>query len=207
MLNISIEAFKKTMIGKKVSVVGIGISNLPALEFLNKCGAIITACDKRNECDMDEEILEKVNSLCEYTHFGEDYLDHFDGQDIILKAPGVNPALKQIAKARQDGIEITSEMEIFMSLCPCKMIAVTGSDGKTTTTTLIYRILNEAGHTCHIGGNIGKPLLNEVENMHPEDFVILELSSFQLMNIKVSPQVAVITNISPNHLDYHNTQI
>lgn len=203
MLNISIEAFKKTMIGKKVSVVGIGISNLPALEFLNKCGAIITACDKRNECDMDEEILEKVNSLCEYTHFGEDYLDHFDGQDIILKAPGVNPALKQIAKARQDGIEITSEMEIFMSLCPCKMIAVTGSDGKTTTTTLIYRILNEAGHTCHIGGNIGKPLLNEVENMHPEDFVILELSSFQLMNIKVSPHVAVITNISPNHLDYH----
>ncbi len=203
MLNISVEAFKKTMIGKKVSVVGIGISNLPALEFLNKCGAIITACDKRNECDMDEEIVEKVNSLCEYTHFGEDYLDHFEGQDIILKAPGVNPALKQIAKAKQDGIEITSEMEIFMSLCPCKMIAVTGSDGKTTTTTLIYRILNEAGHTCHIGGNIGKPLLNEVENMHPEDFVILELSSFQLMNIKVSPHVAVITNISPNHLDYH----
>ena len=203
MLNISIEAFKKTMIGKKVSVVGIGISNLPALEFLSGCGAVITACDKRKEEDMDPDVLEKVHSLCDYTHFGEDYLDHFDGEDIILKAPGVNPSLPQIVKAKKDGIEVTSEMEIFMSLCPCKMIGVTGSDGKTTTTTLIYKILNESGYKCHVGGNIGKPLLNIVDTIHPDDFVILELSSFQLMNIKVSPHIAVITNISPNHLDYH----
>lgn len=203
MLNISIEAFKKTMIGKKVSVVGIGISNLPALEFLSGCGAVITACDKRKEEDMDPDVLDKVHSLCDYTHFGEDYLDHFDGEDIILKAPGVNPSLPQIVKAKKDGIEVTSEMEIFMSLCPCKMIGVTGSDGKTTTTTLIYKILNESGYKCHVGGNIGKPLLNIVDTIHPDDFVILELSSFQLMNIKVSPHIAVITNISPNHLDYH----
>ena len=203
MLNISIEAFKKTMIGKKVSVVGIGISNLPALEFLSGCGAVITACDKRKEEDMDPDVLEKVHSLCDYTHFGEDYLDHFDGEDIILKAPGVNPSLPQIVKAKKDGIEVTSEMEIFMSLCPCKMIGVTGSDGKTTTTTLIYKILNESGYKCHVGGNIGKPLLNIVDTIHPDDFVILELSSFQLMNIKVSPHIAVLTNISPNHLDYH----
>ena len=203
MLNISIEAFKKTMIGKKVSVVGIGISNLPALEFLSGCGAVITACDKRKEEDMDPDVLDKVHSLCDYTHFGEDYLDHFDGEDIILKAPGVNPSLPQIVKAKKDGIDVTSEMEIFMSLCPCKMIGVTGSDGKTTTTTLIYKILNESGYKCHVGGNIGKPLLNIVDTIHPDDFVILELSSFQLMNIKVSPHIAVITNISPNHLDYH----
>jgi len=203
MLNISIEAFKKTMIGKKVSVVGIGISNLPALEFLSGCGSVITACDKRKEQDMDPDVLDKVHSLCDYTHFGEDYLDHFDGEDIILKAPGVNPSLPQIVKAKKDGIEVTSEMEIFMSLCPCKMIGVTGSDGKTTTTTLIYKILNESGYKCHVGGNIGKPLLNIVDTIHPDDFVILELSSFQLMNIKVSPHIAVITNISPNHLDYH----
>ncbi len=203
MVNASIEAFRRSLIGKKVAVVGIGVSNLPALEFLEKCGCIITACDGKREENIDPEVLKKIKSICDFCYFGEDYLDHLDGHDIILKSPGVNPVLAQIVNARKAGIEITSEMEIFMSLCPCKMIGVTGSDGKTTTTTLIYEILKRAGHRCHVGGNIGKPLLSEIDNIYPDDIVVLELSSFQLMNMRVSPHVAVITNITPNHLDYH----
>ena len=203
MLNGAVQAFKQTMTGKKVTVIGIGVSNIPALKFLSDCGAIITACDKRTEDKLDEAALEAIRKNCDFSHLGEDYLDHLEGEDIILKAPGVNPALPQLVAAAGAGCEITSEMEIFMSLCPCKMIGVTGSDGKTTTTTLIYEILKAEGHRCHIGGNIGTPLLGKLDEITPDDMVILELSSFQLMNMRVSPHVSVITNISPNHLDYH----
>jgi len=203
MFNASVEAFKKSLIGKKVAVIGIGISNLPAMDFLFKCGCVLTACDGKTIDAVSPEVIDKVKKVCDEYYFGEDYLDHLSGHDIILKSPGVNPSYPQIVKARKDGIEITSEMEIFMSLCPCKMIAVTGSDGKTTTTTLIYKILCEAGYRCHVGGNIGTPLLNKIEEIYPEDIVVLELSSFQLMNMRVSPDIAVITNITPNHLDYH----
>ncbi len=203
MFNASIQTFKKTMIGKKVAVLGIGVSNLPALDFLATCGCLITACDMKEEENVPKEILSKVKSLCDSWHFGADYLDYLAGQDIILKSPGINPSHPRIEEARERGTEITSEMEIFMALCPCKMIAVTGSDGKTTTTTLIHKILCEEGYRCHVGGNIGTPLLAMVDKIYPDDMVVLELSSFQLMNMRVSPHIAVVTNISPNHLDYH----
>ncbi len=203
MTNAGIEAFKKGLIGKKIAVLGMGVSNLPALDFLSQCGSIITACDLRKETDISKEVMDKIKSVCDNWHLGEDYLDYLNEQDIILKSPGINPWNPKIQEAIKNGVEITSEMEIFMSICPCKMIGVTGSDGKTTTTTLIYKILLEEGYRCHIGGNIGTPLLNKVESMLPDDIVILELSSFQLMNMRVSPQIAVITNITPNHLDYH----
>ncbi len=203
MINPNVEAFKRTMTGKKVSVLGLGVSNIPALGFLSECGAIITGCDKRSEDVMEPSVMAEIRKHCDFYHLGEDYLDHLEGQDIVLRSPGINPSLEQLAKAREAGTVITSEMEIFMSLCPCKMIAVTGSDGKTTTTTLIYEILTAAGYNCYKGGNIGTPLLDKVESMNPDEIVVLELSSFQLMNIGVSPHVAVITNISPNHLDYH----
>ncbi len=202
-MNAGIEIFKRSLMGKKVFVLGIGVSNLPALNFFGGCGAIVTACDMKTEDMFPEEVLKTVNTVCDNCYFGEDYLDHLDEADIIVKSPGINPAIRQIAEARKNGKEITSEIEIFMSLCPCKMIAVTGSDGKTTTTTLIYKILSEEGYRCYVGGNIGTPLLDKVEEMRPDDMVVLELSSFQLMNMRVSPHVAVITNITPNHLDYH----
>ena len=202
-MNAGIEILKKSLMGKRVFVLGIGVSNLPALNFFGGCGAIVTACDMKTEDKFPEEVLKTVNTVCDNCYFGEDYLDHLDEADIIVKSPGINPAIKQIADARKNGKEITSEIEIFMSLCPCKMIAVTGSDGKTTTTTLIYKILSEEGYRCYVGGNIGTPLLDKVDEMRPDDMVVLELSSFQLMNMRVSPHVAVITNITPNHLDYH----
>ena len=203
MINPNVEAFKKTMTGKKVSVLGIGVSNIPALGFLAECGAIVTACDKRSADTLDRSVMEVIEKHCDFYHLGEDYLDHLEGEDIVLRSPGINPSSEQLVRAKEAGTVITSEMEIFMSLCPCKMIAVTGSDGKTTTTTLICEILTAAGYRCYKGGNIGTPLLDKVETMTPDEIVVLELSSFQLMNIGVSPHVAVITNISPNHLDYH----
>ena len=99
--------------------------------------------------------------------------------------------------------EITSEMELFFKLCPCKTVAITGSDGKTTTSSIIAALLKEAGYCVHLGGNIGKPLLCEVPLMKKDDIAVLELSSFQLHGMQCSPDVAVITNISPNHLDKH----
>ncbi len=203
MFNASIEAFRRALVGKRVAVLGLGVSNLPAIDFLAGCGAVITACDSSAEDKFAPEVTDKLKKLCDNCYFGEDYLEHLDGQDIILKSPGIKPSLSQLVEAKEKGAVITSEMEIFMSLCPCKMIAVTGSDGKTTTTTLIYKILCREGYRCHIGGNIGTPLLNKLDDIYPDDIVVLELSSFQLMNMSVSPHVAVITNITPNHLDYH----
>ena len=105
----------------------------------------------------------------------------------------------------ENGAALSSEMEVFFQTCPSHLVAVTGSDGKTTTTTIISEFLKEAGKTVYVGGNIGKPLLPDVADMDPEDFAVLELSSFQLMTMEQSPNIAVITNLAPNHLDYHHT--
>ena len=94
-------------------------------------------------------------------------------------------------------------MEVFFDLCPCKMIAVTGSDGKTTTTTIISELLKAQGKTVHLGGNIGKPLLPEIESVNEDDYAVIELSSFQLISMRKSPDIAVVTNLAPNHLDWH----
>ena len=146
--NASIETFKNAMIGKKVAVIGLGVSNIPAIDFLDRCGAVITACDRTDEDKMDGGVLKKLKSTCDALYLGDDYLDHLDGQDIILKSPGIIPVPPQILQAQKNGAVLTSEMEIFMSLCPCTMVGITGSDGKTTTTTLIYEILKHACYNC-----------------------------------------------------------
>ena len=201
MFFMNIEDFKKSLKDKKVSVIGIGISNRPLIKYLNKAGAIVTAYDKRTKAELGE-IWEEMSALGIKMVLGEDYLDNLEGE-IIFKTPGLrfdNPALQE---ARSRGAKITSEMEVFFDVCPCKIIAVTGSDGKTTTTTLIYEILEKSGYKVWLGGNIGKPLLCDTEKMEPSDIVVLELSSFQLHTMRKSPHIAVITNITPNHLDMH----
>ena len=203
MYNTNYEMFKGMIMGKKVAVLGLGVSNLPAIKFLHNHGAKVTGCDKSSREAFDDKTYEYLMKYCEALHFGDSYLDDLCGFDILLKSPGINPSLPQIQKAKDAGVLITSEMEIFMSLCPCRIIGVTGSDGKTTTTTLIYEMLKAEGIRCHVGGNIGSPLLAQIDDIGEEDFVVLELSSFQLMVIGISPDISVITNISPNHLDYH----
>lgn len=194
--------FKEFIKGKKVGVVGIGVSNTPLIYFLLKLGAQVSAFDKKNEEQLGKaagELKAKGVRLV----LGENYLDNLTGLDIIFKTPSMridNPAL---VKAAQEGAYITSEMEEFIRYCPAKIYGITGSDGKTTTTTIIYKMLSGQGYNTWVGGNIGTPLFTKIEEVKPEDRVVLELSSFQLMTMDVSPEIALITNLSPNHLDIH----
>lgn len=203
MNNSKFNAFKEYVRNKEISVVGIGISNLPLIRFLCQNGASVTACDKKQPHELGETLSE-LQSLGVKLCCGENYLDNLKGE-IIFKTPGMRFDHIALEKARKNGSIITSEMEVFFEVCPSKIIAVTGSDGKTTTTTLIYKILSESGYKCHLGGNIGTPLLCTTDSIAPDDIVVVELSSFQLHTMKKSADVSVITNITPNHLDMHKS--
>lgn len=189
--------------GKKVSVIGVGVSNVPLIEFLLSGGAVVTAHDKKTAEELGE-VYKKLSDMGISFVLGEKYLEKIPWDcEIIFKTPGLRCDIPELNEARNRGVKITSEMELFFELCPCKIIAVTGSDGKTTTTTLIGEMLKHEGYRCFVGGNIGRPLLADTAEMKSDDMAVLELSSFQLHSMKCSPNVAVITNITPNHLDWH----
>lgn len=187
--------------GKRIAVIGIGVSNKPLIRLLLCCGCDITVCDRRSLEELGMEALELIN-LGAKLKLGESYLEGLD-HDIIFRTPGLMPFDEHLVKAVESGSLLSSEMEVFFSLCPCRTIAVTGSDGKTTTSTIISELLKAAGFTVHLGGNIGNPLLCEVPQIKPQDIAVLELSSFQLHSMSCHPNRALITNISPNHLDKH----
>lgn len=187
--------------GKRIGVIGLGVSNTPLVRLLLAHGCDVTVCDKRSAQALGElgaEVIAKGGKLS----LGDAYLEHLDF-DVIFRTPGVLPNVPQLAQAAQRGAVLTSEMEAFCALCPCKIIAITGSDGKTTTSTVTAEILKAAGYTVHLGGNIGTPLFCRVPEIQPDDIAVLELSSFQLHSMHCAPDVAIITNISPNHLDVH----
>lgn len=187
--------------GKKIAMCGIGISNTPLILSFLKKGAQVIALDRREKSAIGE-LADRIEAAGGKLKLGEDYLNDLDA-DIIFRTPGMNFNLPQLVDARKKGIAVTSEMEVFFDLCPATIFAVTGSDGKTTTTTLIAKMLEAAGKRVFVGGNIGKPLLPEIENITKDDFVVVELSSFQLISMRKSPDVAVVTNVAPNHLDVH----
>ena len=186
---------------KTVAVVGIGVSNTPLIRMLLREGIAVTACDKRTREQLGE-LADKLEQGGACLQLGEQYLEGLT-QDIIFRTPGLRPDVPQLARAVERGSVLTSEMEVFFQVCPCPIIAVTGSDGKTTTTTIIAKLLERAGYTVHVGGNIGHPLLCEAGEMQPDHYAVLELSSFQLMTMTCSPHIAVVTNLAPNHLDVH----
>jgi len=186
---------------KRVAVTGIGVSNRPLLKLLLEAGIDVTACDRKDRAALGELGDELEAAGCRL-RLGPDYLQGLD-QDVIFRTPGLHPRFLAEAKAR--GCAITSEMEAFFEVCPCPILGVTGSDGKTTTTTIIARLLEAAGYTVHLGGNIGKPLLSEADGIRPADWAVVELSSFQLLDMDRSPQIAVLTNLAPNHLDIHTS--
>lgn len=186
---------------KSVAIVGIGVSNTPLIELLARSGIRVTACDRKSREALGSE-AERLEALGVSLKLGDGYLKDLT-QDIIFRTPGLRQDVPELLAAVDRGSVITSEMEVFFQVAPCTLIAVTGSDGKTTTTTLIAEFLKAAGKTVHVGGNIGHPLLCEAEEMAPEDYAVLELSSFQLMTMTRSPHISVITNLAPNHLDVH----
>ena len=186
---------------KTIAVIGIGVSNMPLIELLLSHGCDVTACDKRSLEQMGSD-GRRLLDMGAKLKLGEDYLEGLD-QQLIFRTPGLMPFEKHLQEAAMRGSIITSEMEVFMSLCPCRTIAITGSDGKTTTSSIIAELLKAAGYTVHLGGNIGHPLLCDLPEFKSDDLAVLELSSFQLHSMLCQPDVAVITNISPNHLDMH----
>ena len=196
-----LDEFKYNVAGKNITVIGIGISNLPLIKYLVSLGANVTACDRRSAEDLGENYTE-LEKLGVKFNLGDGYPNNLSG-DMIFKTPGMRYDVPELLKAKENGSIVTSEMEVFFEVCPSHIIAVTGSDGKTTTTTLIHKMMTDAGYKTWLGGNIGNPLLTDTEKMKENDWVILELSSFQLHTMRKSPEIAVITNISPNHLDMH----
>ena len=186
---------------KTVAVLGVGVSNTPLVRLLLQNGISVAVCDKRTRQQMGALADELEHGGCTL-RLGPDYLEGLH-EDVIFRTPGLRPDMPQIVAAVSGGSVLTSEMEAFFQVCPCPIIAVTGSDGKTTTTTIIAELLKAAGKTVWLGGNIGHPLLCDADRMEPEDYAVLELSSFQLMTMERSPHIAVVTNLAPNHLDMH----
>lgn len=204
-MNQKLEEFNKNLIEKNVAIIGLGVSNLPLLKYMNKKGANVTVFDDREEENVPKEALQEVQRYDIPHFFGKDCLENLKGFDIIFRSPSCMPTKKELVKEETRGAIVTTEIEMLMELCPGTVIGVTGSDGKTTTTSLIYEILKTAGYKCYLGGNIGTPIFTKLGEMEENDMIVLELSSFQLMNMNVSPKISVITNISPNHLNVHSS--
>ena len=200
-MNNTINTYFENVKGKRVAFCGLGRSNLPLIDMYKKFGAEVIACDKRSFEQLGQTASELENKGV-ILSLGESYLKDLN-VDLLFRTPGMNYNMPELSALRNKGVIITSEIETFFELCPCKIIAVTGSDGKTTTTTLISELLKAEGKTVHLGGNIGRPLLPDIFDIHQDDFAVVELSSFQLISMTKSPDIAVVTNVTPNHLDVH----
>lgn len=198
--------FEKYINGKRSAVIGVGISNKPLIRYICSLGAKVTALDMA-EAD-DPYIIKSIDEFAAAGleldwSLGKDYLKALHGFDIIFKTPKMRIDTPELISASKEGTIITSEMEVFFDCCPCRIIGITGSDGKTTTTTIIAGVLEKSGHNVHLGGNIGNPLIDRLGDIKPDDIAVVELSSFQLHSMQKSPDIALITNITPNHLDVH----
>ena len=195
------ESYFQSLKGKKIAVLGLGVSNRPLCRLLLEFGCSVLGCDRTPREKLDQEVLD-LEAAGVKLHVGDRYLEGVEA-DVVFRTPGMHPANPAIQQLRDRGASITSEMEVFFEVCPCHIIGITGSDGKTTTTTLISEILKAGGRTVWLGGNIGTPLLPHVREMKEDDYAVVELSSFQLMDMKRSPEIAIVTNLAPNHLDVH----
>ena len=201
--NKKLEDFEKKLKSKKVAVIGLGVSNIPLIEYLHQKYADVTVFDDREEEKLDQIVMNKVKEYGFKFYLGKENLENLKGFDLIFRSPSCLPTKPELVAEKARGAIVTTEIEQLMKMAQCKIIGITGSDGKTTTTTLTYEILKNSGYTVHLGGNIGIPLFTKINEIKPEDIIVLELSSFQLMGMEVSPEIAAITNITPNHLNIH----
>lgn len=201
--NDKLEEFNQYIKFRKVAIIGLGVSNLPLLDYMYGKKARVTVFDERNIESISKEVMDKITNYGFEFSLGKNCLEKLKGFDIIFRSPSCLPTRLELQQEEKRGAIVTTEIEMLMKMCPCKIIGITGSDGKTTTTSLIYSILQKSGYHTFLGGNIGTPLFTRLSEMKPEDIVVLELSSFQLMAMEISPDIAVITNITPNHLNIH----
>lgn len=203
--NEKLEQFNKFASGKKIAIIGLGVSNLPLLDYFYNLNCKISVFDNRIKEELDTEIAKKIDTYGIEYFGGKNNLENLKGFDIIFRSPIVMPYRKEIKSEEERGAIVTTEIEMVLKLTPSKVIGITGTEGKTTTTSIIYEIIKKAGYKCFLGGNIGKPIFTEVKNMKPEDIIVLEMSSFQLTNMDVSPEISVVTNIFPDHLNVHSS--
>lgn len=201
--NEKLEEFNQYIRYRKVAIIGLGVSNIPLIDYMYQKKARVTVFDDREKESIPKELMDKIELYKFEYSFGKDSLKKLMNFDIIFRSPSCLPTKPELEEEAKRGAIVTTEIEMLMKMCPCKIIGVTGSDGKTTTTSLISAILKQAGYHTYLGGNIGTPLFTKLSEIKPEDIVVLELSSFQLMGMKVSPNIGVITNITPNHLNIH----
>jgi UDP-N-acetylmuramoylalanine--D-glutamate ligase len=195
--------FFNTFKNKKIAFCGVGATNFPLVDFFSEFADKIIVCDRKERTEFSTSFVEKLKKKKVGFFFGKNYLKNLEGADVVFRTPGVPFFSSELILLRRKGVVITSEVEVFFEVCPCKIIGITGSDGKTTTATLITKMLEADGKTVHLGGNIGTPLLPKIKNIKKSDIVVVELSSFQLISMSKSPDIAVVTNIEPNHLDVH----
>lgn len=203
--NEKLEEFNNFVNGKNIAIIGLGVSNIPLIDYFYEKKAKVTVFDNRSIDKIEEDVIDKIKNYNFNYFFGEDNLEHLKGFDIIFRSPSAMPFIKEFEEEVKKGAILTTEIEMLLKLTPSKTIGITGTEGKTTTTSIIYEILKKSGHKCFLGGNIGKPIFTMVKDMKPEDFVILEMSSFQLINMQISPQVSLVTNMYPDHLNVHRS--
>lgn len=186
---------------KKVAVIGFGIEGRDTTTYLLGKGAEVTLFDNKEAADLDFDGIDKTAIEIK---LGSGYLkDGLLGFDIVIRSPGVKRSTPEIAEAEAHGVKITSAIEIFFEECPAKIIGVTGTKGKGTTSTLIYEILKAEGLDVYLAGNIGKPYLELLFKLKSDSFVVMEMSSFQLMDMEASPHISVVLNVTEDHLDWH----
>ena len=204
-INERLEEFNKFVKYKKIAIIGLGVSNIPLLDYFYNLDSKISVFDNREKEELGKEIIQKIDEYGIEYYGGKNNLEHLIGYDIIFRSPSVMPYKPELKAEEERGAIITSEIEMVLKLTPSKVIGVTGTEGKTTTTSIIYEIIKQAGYKCFLGGNIGKPIFTEIKNMRPEDVIVLEMSSFQLTSMDVSPNISVVTNIFPDHLNVHSS--
>ena len=203
--NRKLEDFNNNLSGKKIAIVGIGVSNIPLLDYFHQFNVELSIFDKKDEKEISKDLKNKINKYKIRYFGGENNLENLKGYDIIFRSPSIMPYREELQAEADRGAIITTEIELVIELAPCKVIGVTGTEGKTTTTTIIYEIMKKAGYRCFLGGNMGNPIFNQIKDMTPEDVVILELSSFQLIGMNVSPDISLVTNVFPDHLNVHRS--
>ena len=201
--NQKLEDFERKIKNKKIAVIGLGVSNIPLIDYLYEKQVNVTVFDDREEEKIASDVIEKIKKYGFKYFLGKGNLEKLNGFDLIFRSPSCLPTKAELVAEKQRGAIVTTEIEQLMKIAPCKIIGITGSDGKTTTTTLTYEIIKRAGYNVHLGGNIGIPLFTKLNEIEPDDIIVLELSSFQLMEMDISPDFGAITNITPNHLNIH----
>lgn len=190
---------------KKVAVLGLGEEGISSIRFLSKKGAAVAICDQKEKNALEPDFVNEAEKLGVSFNLGENYLKGLNEFDYVFRSPGVKRNLLEITAAQKAGVRITSQTILFLEKFSKQTIGVTGTKGKGTTSTLISEILKKAGKKVFLGGNIGKPPLDFIEDMSTDVWAVLELSSFQLEDCQISPHISVVLMITSEHLDYHSS--